>query len=191
MVQVRNGRLAMLANLGFWSQAATTGKAPLQNLQDHIADPGHVNSESFLEPEATGPEKSVEAWTWSFPHLPPASTPPKHKALDVLARVEDAIGDLCWQAKIEPSLVCLQFTPTPRLAWRPPLPPSSSELCPSSWRSGRTSPLRTGGRRMPHSARSPFFRAPSGGTCALKLRDLVLASWCKRQQPKGHFAGNF
>lgn len=31
---------------GFWSQAATTGKAPLQNLQDHIADPAHVNSES-------------------------------------------------------------------------------------------------------------------------------------------------
>lgn len=43
-VQVRNARLAMLANLGFWSQAAVTGKGPIQNLTDHLADPLHNNS---------------------------------------------------------------------------------------------------------------------------------------------------
>jgi hypothetical protein len=41
---VRNGRLAMLANLGFWSQALVTGKSPIQNLQDHISDPLGNNS---------------------------------------------------------------------------------------------------------------------------------------------------
>ena len=42
-VQVRNGRLAMVANLGFWTQAAVTKKSLIENINDHLADPGHNN----------------------------------------------------------------------------------------------------------------------------------------------------
>lgn len=51
-MQVRNGRLAMLATLGFFSQAAVTQTTPLQNLYDHLDDPGHRNS-AFLVPTAS------------------------------------------------------------------------------------------------------------------------------------------
>ncbi|XP_026404366.1 chlorophyll a-b binding protein 7, chloroplastic-like isoform X1 [Papaver somniferum] len=48
--EIKNGRLAMVAWLGFYVQAALTGKGPIQNLLEHISDPLHINilSSSFL-----------------------------------------------------------------------------------------------------------------------------------------------
>ncbi|KAK6131777.1 hypothetical protein DH2020_034473 [Rehmannia glutinosa] len=41
--EIKNGRLAMLAFVGFCFQAVYTGQGPIENLMAHIADPGHCN----------------------------------------------------------------------------------------------------------------------------------------------------
>lgn len=42
--EIVNGRLAMVAFVGFASQYASTGKGPITNLLEHLADPAHVNA---------------------------------------------------------------------------------------------------------------------------------------------------
>lgn len=47
--EIKNGRLAMVAWLGFYAQAAFTGKGPVQNLVDHVSDPLHNNLLAMLQ----------------------------------------------------------------------------------------------------------------------------------------------
>ena len=117
--EIKNGRLAMVAFVGFASQAAVQGKGPIASLQYHLADPFHRNSEPP-------------------PRRPPTPTHPHPPTPHTLKNKHHSSPSASLQYHLESPITPTPSRPAPLL---PPTPPPLAPLHPTPTQETQSPPI--------------------------------------------------
>merc|ERR1712083_1088697 len=134
--ELKNGRLAMVSMLGMYIQALTTGKGPVANWQEHIANPSTSNG---------------FAYATKFPPLSSASQPSTGSALIMCSHLATTHGKIPSPFRALGLPQCVPFPPT---TTRYPVAPQCVPFPPTTTRC-RATPL--------HCPRSPYRPATYKG----------------------------